>query len=310
VDEIVSTNPRGTVSVATFGESVYWGTLDGLVQARDPAGEPVTLYDGGNQTIHEIGAVAVDETFVYYIRDRKLFSVAKVGGESPTLVAKDLGHPIAIHVEPGAIYLLDYGAGDFMAPGRVLRVTADGVVGTILDGVSQPSGFAFDTQDVYVAGFTAESASQPIVFRTPKTGGAVSVFASGSSSTFIQAGHIAVDENFLYLTAAVVPVNGPRLLAFPKGGGAPLNLGDMPSLEPLDLVIDGTTSYVIGNIGSVGIARLVRFHVGSPVGDTLATIGGARYSGLAETPTAIYWGIYSTPPDELPDGANVRKLCK
>ncbi|MFS8071718.1 MAG: hypothetical protein ACMG6S_35560, partial [Byssovorax sp.] len=107
-----------------------------------------------SSSLHEYGAVAVDDAHVYWLDQGTpdddyaagaVMRVAKAGGEAER-IAGDAGNLLALAVDDTSVYWTRAGGAEVM---RALK--AGGPAAPLLKGLKSPGGLAVDAGFVYVA---------------------------------------------------------------------------------------------------------------------------------------------------------------
>lgn len=290
-DEIIAQDAKGATVLALDGDAVFWGTLDGLVRARDGAGV-VTLATESDA----ISSIAADAQYVYYAMTGSIRRVARGGGPATQLIS-NAGQPFALTPRGADLFWVDYGDG--IAAGSVHRNEAK-----IIEQLDTPTGLAVDGSRLFVACSLALVDQQGVM--APLL--AANVDGSGLASLLQglhQPGEVATFGGRVYWieqTDAQSTLHG-GVRSMDENGGVPKIEITLDGRLPVDLTADGDGAYVTALSQSEGAL----FH-GSTV---VAKTAGVVYESVRTSATAIYWTIAWTSTSPPPsDGASVRKICK
>ncbi|HEY1955913.1 MAG TPA: hypothetical protein VGH28_09870 [Polyangiaceae bacterium] len=304
--EIVAKDAKGASALAVDGETVFWGTVDGLVRMRDASGAVTTLAQGTGT----IDSIAVDAQYVYYAMVGSVRRVPRAGGAPADFVA-NAGEPTALALSSsptlgaGALYWVDYGQG--IASGSVHASGQNGGSDLIVPGLDTPGGMAADDDYVYVTASFADIGGlvyEGPLFRIDKAGHAKDTLTSNlHEPTSV----VIFDKNVYYVEQTGPSgdeTGGVRKISV--AGGAPVTVLDTTGVLPLDVAADASGVYVTELHEMTGTLAKAKPDASA---DVLASTPNAVYGAVRTTPTAIYWTIAwngSAPSDS----ASVRKLCK
>ncbi|MEO5729722.1 MAG: hypothetical protein ABI134_17760 [Byssovorax sp.] len=167
-----------------------------------------------SSSLHEYGAVAVDDAHVYWLdqgtpdddyASGAVMRVAKAGGEAER-IAGDTGNLLALAVDDTSVYWTRSGGADVRCAPR-----AGGPAAVLIEGLKSPGGVAVDASFVYVA----ETAWQGRIVKVPKTGGQIMVIATEQHHPT----EVLVDDSAVYWINEVNFGEGEVMKA-PKAGGA------------------------------------------------------------------------------------------
>ena len=270
-DEIIAKDPQGASALALDGDSIFWGTQDGRVRARDGAGV-VTLATESDA----ISSVAVDGTYVYYALTGSIRRVPRAGG-APTDVISSAGQPFALTPRGADLFWIDYGAG--IAAGSVHRNETK-----IITELDTPSGLAVDGSRVFVGCALALVNQQGIMGPLLSAGTDGSGLATLATDLHQPGGLTAFGGRIYYIEQADAQSElhgGVR--SIDENGGAPKIEITTDGRLPIDLAVDDTGVYVT-TLSQVESALV---H-GST---TVVATPGVVYEAVRTSTTAVYWTI-------------------
>jgi hypothetical protein len=173
-----------------------------------------------SSSLHEYGAVALDEAHVYWLDQGTpdddyaagaVMRVAKAGGEAER-IAGDTGNLLALAVDDTSVYWTRADGTSVLHAAK-----AGGPAAPLLTGLKSPGGVAVDAGFVYVA----ETAWQGRVVKAPKAGGELVVLAAEQHHPT----EVRVDEATVYWIDEGSSSDGAVMKA-PKAGGPPTVLAD------------------------------------------------------------------------------------
>jgi hypothetical protein len=158
----------------------------------------------------------------------------------------------------------------------------DAPLGTPVVGLYKPSHVVSDGQDLYVTAGGGQGGAG-VVERIPLDGGAPTAYAAPNPWA------VAVDDTYVYWTDQRPAGNDGgagrgMVRRMPKGGGAAETLAE--SNAPLDLAVDGTNVYWLGD--RVSILSIPKDATDASATTVIAFDGGLL-NGIALDATHVYW---------------------
>lgn len=241
---VLATSPY-PVGIAVDAMSVYWSDYSDGTLKKIPltGGDPVTLV----ATDGFIDTILVDATSVYYADGSFVNSVPLSGGTPVRLATTSAyGSPAvpAFAVDETSIYFTEPGqVGPAFTDGNVMKVPLDGGTPVMLASITNPSGVAVDTTNVYVSTLLPSNPGTAIA-TVGLSGGAPNFMATSRA-----VGAIAAKTGDVYWTDRV---NGTVQRVSISSGPVTLATG----VNTFSIAVDATSVYwgdaVAGTINAVG----------------------------------------------------------
>jgi hypothetical protein len=291
--------------------AAYWTTTANRIERGDlSTGEVVTLVETGED---DIGAIGLDDVYVYGADQGGLFRVPRAGGARESVADASL-RPVGMVVDAGRILVLHYGGG--FLDGAVYQWTARDGLELLFQGLDFPVALAADSADAYVAcqGAVIDGVflTEGAIVRVDRETGAASVAVGGLEDPFavdLHGGSIILGE---WLDPELTI--DARVLAAPKPGGAATLVGPISTESlPVFMALDEAFAYVTlphfppGGGGATSELLRIPLAGGSP--EALVGLSPGFFTEPKATASRV---AFTVQPPETGDTveANVRVLCK